>query len=133
MTERLLPTPKASDARLPGGKRNSPGLAQMAALRALPIGGGMTDWGVYEPAIRRWEAVLNRLAPAPTEPNSNGNPRLTVAFDEFVMGFPEGWIADVNIPHGAKIKLCGNGVVPQQGAYALRRLLWMVDMTEEWK
>ena len=124
MSDRLLPTPKASDSRLPGGRRNSPGLAQMAALGMLPTGGAMIDWGEYEPAIRRWEAIT-RPAPAPTEPNKNGNPRLTVAFDEWLMGLPEGWIADIDIPHGAKIKLCGNGVVPLQAERALRILLDM--------
>lgn len=142
----LLPTPMGSDGRLPGGSRKSPGLAQMAALKLLPTpgasdssGGGSTpgpeegpqstaerlraavQWGEYEPAIRRWES-LTRPAPLPTEPNLNGNPRLTVDFDEWVMGVPAGWIADVPIPYGAKIKLCGNGVVPQQAAAAIRYL-----------
>lgn len=37
----LLPTPKESDGELPGGKRKSPGLAQMAALRLFPdVDGG---------------------------------------------------------------------------------------------
>jgi DNA (cytosine-5)-methyltransferase 1 len=66
--------------------------------------------------------VLGRPAPDPTEPNKNGNPRLTVAFDEWMMGLPEGWVDDFDIPYGAKIKLCGNGVVPQQAEIALRYL-----------
>lgn len=39
------------------------------------------------------------------------------------MGLPEGWISDADIPYGAKLKLCGNGVVPQQAELALRQLL----------
>jgi DNA (cytosine-5)-methyltransferase 1 len=80
------------------------------------------DWGEYEPAIRRWESIT-RPAPAPTEPNKNGKPRLTAAFDEWLMGLPKGWITDIDIPYGAQIKLCGNGVVPQQAEFALRTLL----------
>lgn len=82
------------------------------------------DWGEYEPAIRRWERIT-RPAPEPTEPNKNGKPWLTVAFDSWMMGVPEGWINDIDIPYGAKIKLCGNGVVPQQAELALRELLLM--------
>lgn len=43
------------------------------------------------------------------------------------MGIPEGWVTETNIPHGAKIKLLGNGVVYQQGELALRQLLSMED------
>lgn len=80
------------------------------------------DWGEYEPAIRRWERHT-RSAPAPTEPNKNGKPRLTAEFDEWMMGLPAGWVSDIDIPYGAKIKLCGNGVVPQQAELALHLLL----------
>lgn len=83
------------------------------------------DWGLYEPAIRRWESVLDRPAPSPTEPNKNGRPRLTAKFDEWMMGLPAGWITDVNIPYGAMLKLCGNGCVPLQAEVAIRQLLEM--------
>lgn len=91
--------------------------SQSATDRLCPV-----VWGEYEPAIHRWEQ-LTRPAPAPTEPNKNGKPRLTAAFDEWMMGLPEGWVTDIDIPYGAKIKLCGNGVVPQQAELALRQLL----------
>ena len=68
---------------------------------------------------------MNRPAPAPTEPNKLGRPRLTAAFHEWMMGLPEGWVTHVDIPYSAKIKLTGNGVVPQQGELAIRRLLAM--------
>ena len=86
------------------------------------FGGIMADWGEYEPAIRRWEAVT-RPAPPPPEPNKNGKPRLPAEVDEGMMGLPQGGITDLDIPYGAKIKLCGNGVVPQQAELALRLLL----------
>ena len=36
------------------------------ASRRLDTAGRVLEWGPYEPAIRRWEAVLGRPAPAPT-------------------------------------------------------------------
>lgn len=45
-----------------------------------------------------------------------------MAFDEWMMGLPKGWVGDIDIPYVAKIKLCGNGVVPQQAELALREL-----------
>lgn len=40
------------------------------------------------------------------------------------MGLPEGWVADVpDVPRNAQLKALGNGVVPAQGAAALRILL----------
>lgn len=82
-----------------------------------------TQWGKYEPAIRRWEA-LTRPAPAPTETGTRGGQRLSRWFDEWMMGWPDGWVTDVpGITYREAIKLCGNGVVPQQAAHALRLLL----------
>jgi DNA (cytosine-5)-methyltransferase 1 len=81
-------------------------------------------WGDYEPAIRRWEHVLGRPAPAPTETGTRGGQRLSRWFDEWMMGWPDGWVTDVpGITYREAIKICGNGVVPQQAAAALRFLL----------
>jgi DNA (cytosine-5)-methyltransferase 1 len=82
-----------------------------------------TNWGPYEPAIRRWEAVLGRRAPSPTEPNSKGGQRLSPAFTEWMMGVPEGWVTGVPISRNEQLKACGNGVVPQQAEAALRDML----------
>ncbi len=49
--------------------------------------GSRIEWGAYAPAVRRWER-LTRPAPAPTEPNRNGRPRLSAAFAEWMMGSP---------------------------------------------
>lgn len=82
-----------------------------------------TDWGIYEPAIRRWEAVRG-TAPAPTELTSRGTLRLSPRFAEWLMGVPAGWITDVpGISRNDQLKACGNGVVPQQAATALRDML----------
>jgi DNA (cytosine-5)-methyltransferase 1 len=94
-------------------------------------------WGRYEPAIRRWERIVGRPAPAPTVGR-----RLNAAFVEWMMGLPDGWVTAV--PHDPDTMLpglpadvaaapaltrvdmltaLGNGVVPQQAAEALRVLL----------
>ncbi len=114
----LLPTPRVrhGDSSESGLRRNSPG------IEAVTYHFPEAQWGKYEPAIRRWEQ-LTRPAPQPTEPNKNGKPRLNAAFSEWMMGLPKGWVTDINIPYGAKLKLLGNGVVPQQAELALRHLL----------
>lgn len=81
------------------------------------------NWGKYAEAVTQWETILGRPAPHPVEDNANGRPRPTAQFYEWMMGLPEGWVAEVPIPWGAKIKLLGNGVVPQQAEMALRLLL----------
>ena len=85
---------------------------------------GDISWGKFEPAIRRWERVLGRPAPAPTKPDGkDGAHRLSSAFTEWMMGLPEGWVTSVGLKRNEELKACGNGVVPQQAAYALRILL----------
>ncbi len=82
-----------------------------------------TDFGPYTAAIARWEAVLGRAAPSPTEPNRDGRPRLSPRFVEFMMGLPDGWVTDAGIPRNAQLKALGNGVVPRQCALALSILI----------
>jgi DNA (cytosine-5)-methyltransferase 1 len=81
------------------------------------------DWGRYEPAIRRWEAITGRIAPQPTEPGTRGQTRLAAAFSEWLMGLPNGFVTDLDLPYTAQHRLLGNGVVPQQAAAALRLLV----------
>lgn len=84
----------------------------------------VTNWGKFEPAIRRWEEVLGRPAPAPTKPDGkDGAHRLSPEFTEFLMGVPEGWITECGLSRNEALKACGNGVVPQQAELALRVLL----------
>lgn len=88
-----------------------------------------SEWGVYAPAVRRWERIVGP-APAPTEPNRNNKPRLNAEFAEWMMGLPSGWITDVTgLSRADQLKAAGNGVVPQQAAAALRELLGMNDST----
>jgi DNA (cytosine-5)-methyltransferase 1 len=130
----LLPTPAAGvfndgetveqwDARRERVKAkgiNGNGMGEPLAIAAKRL----TDWGPYEAAIRRWENVLGRPAPAPTEPNAKGNPRLSPRFTEWLMGVPDGWICDTpGVSRNDQLKAAGNGVVPQQAAEALRDML----------
>jgi len=83
----------------------------------------MTNWGKFEPAIRRWEATIGRPAPEPTKPDGKeGNHRLSSKFTEWMMGLPEGWITDIGLKRNDELKACGNGVVPQQAELALSLL-----------
>lgn len=85
------------------------------------------DWGEYESAVRRWES-LTRPAPAPTKLGAKGNPKLSDEFDEWLMGYPAGWITDVpGVTWNEALKACGNGVVPQQGSAAVRHLRVMAS------
>jgi DNA (cytosine-5)-methyltransferase 1 len=123
---RLLPSPRAIDGNDGGGPAASAykiGTGQAALSQECKALDG-TQWGKYEPAIRRWEN-LTRPAPPPTEPNKNGNPRLAAAFSEWLMGWPEGWVTDpaIGISRNEQLKIVGNGVCPQQAAAALRYLL----------
>ena len=80
-------------------------------------------WGKYAPGIARWESVLGRPAPPPTQPGRDGKPRLSPLAVEFMMGLPPGWVCDVpGLSRSQMLKLLGNGVVPRQGILALSML-----------
>lgn len=102
----------------------------------------VTDWGTYTAAIRRWEDITGRPAPAPVQPGRDGGHRLSPRFVEWMMGLPDGWVTAVpadpdvmlpglpaavtDIPALTRVDMLtalGNGVVPQQAAAALRLLL----------
>jgi hypothetical protein len=118
----LLPTPTAMDSRGSGGNPDTTGTHGTTLTDATVR--QPARWGEYEPAIRRHEIAFGRPAPEPTKLNSKGNPKLSDEFDEWLMGYPKGWITDVpGVTWNEALKACGNGVVPQQGAAALRFLL----------
>ncbi|WP_156755854.1 DNA cytosine methyltransferase [Actinokineospora pegani] len=81
------------------------------------------DWGDYRTAITRWERVLGRPVPYPTQPGAHGRPVLAPAFVEHLMGLPAGWVTDLPLPRTAQLRALGNGVVPQQAAHAVSLLL----------
>jgi hypothetical protein len=91
-------------------------------------------WGKFEPAIRRWEEILGRPAPAPTRPDGKDNShRLNPEFTEWMMGIPAGWLTNIGLSRVEELKACGNGVVPQQAELALRQLLVGVDLHSDKK
>jgi hypothetical protein len=118
----LLPTTRVSMANGPTKKeikeRNPKGRIETEVML------GETNWGKFEPAIKRWESVIGRPAPAPTKPDGkDGGHRLSSLFTEWLMGLPEGWITGLGLKRNDELKLAGNGVVPQQAELALRILL----------
>ena len=120
--EVLLPTTRVSMAK--GGE-----VSQRQEGNPKSRLEAVTNWGKFEPAIRRWEDTIGRPAPAPTKPDGKeGAHRLSSAFTEWMMGLPEGWITEVGLSRNAELKACGNGVVPQQAELALRFLLQGVDL-----
>ena len=140
--QQLLPTPSAADGlgghERRGGERGGelllPGIAKAyAAGRLLPTP-CTTDatvrqpdrWGQYAAAIARAETV-HGPAPDPTEPGRHGKPRLAPRFVEWMMMLPTGHVTDVpGLSRPQQLHALGNGVVPPQGAVALRWLLrWL--------
>jgi DNA (cytosine-5)-methyltransferase 1 len=119
---RMLPTPKTMDY-LPARDeskidRSKGGFSNVRETVMRP------GFGRFEPAIRRWERVTGFLAPAPTEPDGReGAPRLSPKFTEWMMGLNPGWVTGHGLSRTDELKLCGNGVVPQQAVFALSVLL----------
>ena len=127
----LLPTPSAVDGErgpdFARASRDGSGGDDLVTLCAKSTRDGR--WGKYAAAIARWEAVAGP-APSPTEPNKNGNPRLAAAFPEWMMGWPAGWVTEVQgISRNDALRICGNGVCPQQ-AYAALQILVRVSAYE---
>ena len=124
--EVLLGTPRTSSANGATDKQ-----IQAGAPKARLEDQVHTSWGKFEPAIRRWEAVLGRPAPEPTKPDGkDGSHRLSSRFTEWMMGLPDGWITEAGLTRVDELKACGNGVVPQQAELALRILLQGIDLSD---
>ena len=124
-TMALLPTPTA--ARSGRNKSASAGAAIRPSLDTL--GADPDRWGKYAPAIARWEAVLGRPAPKPTESASRRGRRLSARFVEWMMGCPDGWVTDVpGVTRSEAVRMLGNGVVQQQATAALQ---WLAHAAQE--
>ena len=122
---KLFPTLRASDSY---ERRNQKTMDRIARdggdMTMTTLARTTTDWGKFEPAIRRWESILGRPAPEPTKPDGkDNNHRLSSKFTEWMMGLPDGWITGHDLKRNDELKLVGNGVVPQQAELALRLLL----------
>jgi DNA (cytosine-5)-methyltransferase 1 len=90
---------------------------------------GAVEWGQFEPAVRRWDSVLGRPAPAPTETGAKGGQRLSPRFVEWMMGLPAGHVTDpaIGLTRNEQLKALGNGVVPNQAEAAIRYLLSAIE------
>ena len=114
-----LPTPAV--AQYPSNRSLSPGAAVRPSLAGLA---DADRWGDYAAAIARWERILGRPAPDPTKPGRTGNPRLNPELVEWMMGWPPGHVTAVpGVTDVQALRICGNGVVPQQSAAAAR--MWL--------
>jgi DNA (cytosine-5)-methyltransferase 1 len=129
---KLFPTLRASDSY---ERRNQKTMDRIASeggdMTMTTLARTTTDWGKFEPAIRRWESILGRQAPEPTKPDGkDNNHRLSSKFTEWMMGLPDGWITGHDLKRNDELKLAGNGVVPQQAELALRLLLELPEIRE---
>jgi DNA (cytosine-5)-methyltransferase 1 len=129
---KLFPTLRASDGY---ERRNQKTMDRIARdggdMTMTTLARTTTDWGKFEPAIRRWETILDRPAPEPTKPDGkDNNHRLSSKFTEWMMGLPDGWITGHDLKRNDELKLAGNGVVPQQAELALRLLLELPERKE---
>lgn len=133
-SDKLLPTPIANEGEKATNRQTAEQRKQTGQVyltnRVQSVRADSepneTNWGQFEPAIRRWERITGRPAPAPTEPSGkDGNHRLSAKFTEWMMGMPDGWITapEIGITRNEMLKACGNGVVPQQAENAIRQLL----------
>ncbi|MGX1912433.1 DNA cytosine methyltransferase [Streptomyces phaeochromogenes] len=111
---------KRPDALGHGGGARGAGAPDRTSAHGEHDHGDAVEWGAYGPTVARWEAITGRPAPRPTDDRG----RLASAFVEWMMGLPLGHITAVpGLSRPAQLKALGNGVVPQQAAYALRFLL----------
>lgn len=121
-TVAMLPTPKAGDADF-----GTPVTSGRPPEKSTHLAGRLahTDFGDYAEAVARWETVIGRPAPAPTEIGPKGGRRLSAGFVEWLMGLPEGHVTDpaIGLTRTQQLKALGNGVVPQQAAWAVTQLL----------
>jgi hypothetical protein len=123
----VLPTPRASDGH--GLTFHGDGGLDLTTTvgATLPDVNSPDDsrWGKYAAAVARWEHLLGRPVPEPTQPGRHDRPVLAPPFVEWLMGLPQGWVTDPNLglPRTRALQVLGNGVVPQQAAAALRLLL----------
>ena len=81
-------------------------------------------WGPYAAAIHRWEQILGRPAPEPTEVGPKGGRRLSAVFVEWMMGVPDGWVTDpaLGLSRVQQLRMLGNGVVKNQAVAALQSM-----------
>ena len=113
----------APDADLPGrGEHRRAVAVQPSRPAAEHAGDHLSRFGPYADAIARWEPVVGRPAPSPTDDKRRLNP----AFVEWMMGLPAGWVTEPLTARSKALKVLGNGVVPQQAVAAITLLAGQV-------
>jgi len=123
---RLMPTPRATRGGSATEMSYAMGGSRSDGERPQGVVVPGTDWGPYAEAVERWGRAMGRGAPAPVRMDGRaGNARLNPELTEWMMGWPAGWVTDpaIGLSRAEQLKACGNGVVPQQAAAALRELL----------
>lgn len=128
---KLLPTPLAGDAD--NGNVNDPASrrSQGRSVGMQNVAPTIVDsFGPYADAIARWEAVMGRPAPAPTELTAKGKHRLSAKFVEWMMGQSEGWVTDeeLGLSRVQQLRALGNGVVTQQAVFAIN---WLLERAQD--
>ena len=120
--DKLLPTPVVTDSK---GARNA---TDRPDTRKGNPGTTLSDvcwsntWGDYAPAIARWAEAFGTPPPDPTVVTEAGAHRLSPVFVEWMMGYPAGWVTDLDIPRTKMLQCLGNAVQPQTAVAALRHL-----------
>jgi DNA (cytosine-5)-methyltransferase 1 len=87
----------------------------------------------HQPHDRKVQELGRRFTPrhkmfmqaAPNALDQDG--KLSAEFVEYMMGLSGGWITQLGLSRAQKLKMLGNGVVPQQAFYALELLTQAVD------
>lgn len=77
---------------------------------------GRREWGIYAPAVLRWERTRGVSPPRPTDDRGRLNPEFT----EWMMGFPIGWTEGET--RTQRLRMLGNAVVVQVGEVVGRML-----------
>lgn len=113
---RLLPTPRATD-----GTNGGPGQRGSAGDLAMPSAVQPEHFGRFADAVARHAAWMGQ-PPAPVETGPRGGVRMAAPFPEWMMGLPAGYVTGL-LGRNDALRAIGNGVMPQQGAHAIRELL----------
>jgi DNA (cytosine-5)-methyltransferase 1 len=125
----LMPTPTAALGT--GGQKSRGGdRSDELLLSGLAVEMEI-EWGKYETAVRRWEAIIGRPAPSPIEIGPRGNRRLSPHFVEWMMGLELGWVTEFDFARKHLFRILGNGVVPQQAILAVTGLIAAEFVTVE--
>lgn len=110
---RLRCLPTLNRSRMDG--RKSPGYSKRPSFYDLKHWSEDEVRASYGAAIERWEETFGREAPPLAKPKGT----LNVEFIEWMMGFPKGWVTDVDdVSRTAKLAALGNACTPQQASEA---------------